>query len=196
MADTPWTYETLGRADNATLEEIMRTAQPPDLDQLDGKIYAGWLHGWRGKVSGIFYGRKFKKAFLRRYDVLHGYNERGHDDGEGPGGEWRVRMRDGRPIQLGYYRCAYVEDEPYQKLFRNYEHAAYLNYNLPHMNKGFSNTLSRVIRDFMVLPNEGDHSLMLVKAYFQFFPWLTIWHSYFLLGHPEDITFPPESPPW
>ncbi len=45
----------------------------------------------------------------------------------------------------------------------------------------------RSIRDYVGLPNEGDHSLLLGKAYLQFAPQLHIFASYFILGHPQTL---------
>ena len=39
-----WTYETLAQADRATLENILRTGTPPDIEQLNGYIYCGCNH--------------------------------------------------------------------------------------------------------------------------------------------------------
>lgn len=192
MAGKVWTYETLGQQNNDTFEQIVRTSERPDLDVLNGKIYAGWLHGFRGKLSGIFVGTKFKKGFALKDGKVTGYNENVDDDGKGPVGEWPTELTDGQPTHRGFFRCAYVEDEPYQKMFKNYRHCTYFNYDIPEVNRGVTNTLSRVIRDFAVLPNPGDHSLMLVKAYFKPFKGFYFWHSFFLLGHPEEIKYPPQ----
>ena len=56
MADQIWTYETLAKADNQTLERIVRASKRPDLDRLEGRIYAGWIHGLRGRLTSIFVG--------------------------------------------------------------------------------------------------------------------------------------------
>jgi hypothetical protein len=49
----------------------------------------------------------------------------------------------------------------------------------------------RLIRDFVVLPNHDDHSLMLGKAFLQLWGNKRIACCYFLLGHPEEIQFMP-----
>lgn len=198
MANQIWTYETLAKADNRTLEHLVRKSPRPDLDRLNGRIYAGWLHGFRGKLSALFVGGKFKKGFALRNGRVFGYNENVVDDKKGPLGEWVTDLKDdGTPTHRGFFRCGYIEDEPFQKLYRNYEHTTFFNYNDAEINRGFTNTMSRVIRDFAVLPNgEDDYSIMLVKAYFQIFRIKSFsfhfWHSYFLLGHPEDIVHPPQ----
>jgi hypothetical protein len=46
-----------------------------------------------------------------------------------------------------------------------------------------------VIRDFVVLPNPGDHGLLLGKAYLKL--GLSVFYSYFLLGHRQKIAFEP-----
>jgi hypothetical protein len=45
----------------------------------------------------------------------------------------------------------------------------------------------RSIRDYVGLPNTGDHSLLLGKAYLRLAPWLNIFASYFVLGHPKPL---------
>ena len=83
-----------------------------------------------------------------------------------------------------------MADEPPEKLYRPYRHAGHFNYNVP-LNK-WRNLPFRVIRDFVVLPNPGDHGLMLCKAYLQFgFKWANVFYCYFLLGHREEIEFEP-----
>ena len=156
---------------------------------MNGYIYCGWIHTWVGKLSG----EKFKKAFYKKGDRnlgYLGYNENVEQDHKGFRGEWKVRMKNGRPRQLGYYRASLVKDEPYQKLFKPYMHTALVDYNISE-NTGFINRMSKMIRDFIVTPNEGDHSLLLSKAFFQFAPWLTIWHSFFILGKRQEIEFKP-----
>jgi hypothetical protein len=182
----PWTFETLAQADRPTLEQVLRTGTAPDLEQLNGYIYCGWNHEWVSVISG----RKFKKGFRKKDGRNFGYNEIVLQDNQGYGGEWEVKMRDGRPIQLGYFRVSPVADEPRQRLYEPYQHLASFNYAVPD-NTG-KNLIFRMIRDVVVLPNPGDHSLMLCKAYFQIgFSWLNIFYCYFLLGHREEIEFEP-----
>jgi len=45
----------------------------------------------------------------------------------------------------------------------------------------------RSIRDYIGLPNAGDHSLLLGKAYLQVTPRLALFASYFVLGHPQTV---------
>ncbi len=180
-----WTYETLAQANRSTLEQILLTGKPPDVEQMNGYIYCGWNHEWVGTLSG----RKFKKGFYQKDDKVYGYNELVVQDGKGYRGEWQSRMKNNRPIQVGYFRTSLVQDEPPQKLSQPYQHLAHYNYNIP-MNKGF-NFIFRVIRDFVVLPNEGDHSLVLCKAYLQFLPRLNVFYCYFLLGHRQPIEYKP-----
>lgn len=186
-AAKPWTFATLAAASRRELEQVLLTGTPPDYDQLEGHTYCGWNHEWTSIVTG----RKFKKGFRRRDGQALGYNELIHQDGEGPRGEWRVKLRDGRPRQLGYFRCSRVADEPPGPLYRPYEHAWQFDYNLA-LNSGIHLPF-RVIRDLVVLPNPGDHGLMLGKAYLRLgFRWLNIFYCYFLLGHRQAI----EHKPW
>jgi hypothetical protein len=185
MANDPWTYETLAQADRATLENVLLTGTPPDPEQLNGYIYCGWNHEWIGKLSG----EKFKKGFHKRNGKNYGYNEMCYQDGDKFRGAWKVRMINGRPIQLGYFRVGLVKDEPPQPLYRPYQHLGHFNYNVD-IDQGL-NLPFRLIRDFVVLPNPGDHTLMLCKAYIQVFPWLNFFYCYFLLGHRQPIEYEP-----
>lgn len=183
---TSWTFDSLARADRKALEEVLLTGAAPDLEELNGWIYCGWNHEWVGRLSG----EKFKKGFRKKDGRNMGYNELVRQDGQGHDGEWKVRMKDGRPRQLGYFRVALVEDEPAEPLNRPYRHTGHFNYDVP-INTGL-NLPFRVIRDYVVLPNPGDHSLMLCKAFFQFgFEWANIFYCYFLLGHRQEIRFEP-----
>jgi hypothetical protein len=180
-----WTFETLAAADRKKLEEVLLGSQPPDFDQLEGYIYCGWNHEWVGRLSG----EKFKKGFRRREGRPFGYNEIVRQDREGYRGDWEVKLEDGRPIQVGYFRVGLIRDEPPQRLYRPYQHAGHFNYNVD-LNR-WRNFPFRVIRDMVVLPNPGDHSLMLCKAYFQV-GFLHVFYCYFLLGHRQEI----EHEPW
>jgi hypothetical protein len=185
MMGTPWTYETLAQADRATLENVLINGTPPNMEELVGQIYCGWNHEWVGTLSG----RKFKKGFYKKDGQVYGYNELVAQDGQGYRGEWQVRMKNARPIQLGYFRTSLVKNEPRERLNQPYQHLGLFDYNLP-MNGGI-NLFFRVIRDFVVLPNKDDHSLILCKAYLQFLPRLNVFYCYFLLGHGEAIKFEP-----
>lgn len=182
-----WTFEALAAADRATLERALVAGTAPDFDQLDGYAYRGWNHEWIATISG----RKFKKAFHERDGLDLGYNELVRQDGRGYEGDWEVKTSDGRAIRLGYYRVARVSDEPSGGPRDRYRHLALLDYNLA-LNGGSRSPL-RVIRDFVALPNPGDHGLLLGKAYLQLgLRRLSLFYSYFILGHRE----PSERPPW
>jgi hypothetical protein len=180
-----WTFETLAAADRGQLEEVMLGGQPPDFDQLEGYIYCGWNHEWVGRLSG----EKFKKGFRRKGERTLGYNEICRQDDQGYRGDWNVKLKDGRPIQVGYFRVGLISDEPPQRLYRPYRHAGHFNYNVD-LNT-WRNVPFRVIRDMVVLANPGDHSLMLSKAYFQV-AFVHLFYCYFLLGHRQEI----EHEPW
>jgi hypothetical protein len=82
-----------------------------------------------------------------------------------------------------------IENEPQQRLYEPYRHAGHFNYNVD-LNT-WRNFPFRVIRDMVVLPNPGDHELLLCKAYFQL-AFLHVFYCYFLLGHRKPI----EHEPW
>jgi hypothetical protein len=163
----PWTFETLAASVRRTLEEEMSSGQAPDFEQLEGYSYRGWNHERIARLTG----EKFKKVFRRIDGRPFGYNEVVRQDHQGYRGEWELKLRDGRPIRLGYYRVSRADN------------AALLDYNVD-LNTG-RNLPLRVIRDFVVLPNAGDHGLVLGKAYLQL--GLRIFYSYFVLGYREPI---------
>jgi hypothetical protein len=183
-----WTYETLAAANRKKLEEVLLNSPPPDFDQLEGYIYCGWNHEWVGRLSG----EKFKKGFRRREGKPFGYNEIVRQDRQGYRGEWEVKLEQGRPVQVGYFRVGLIKDEPPQRLYEPYRHAGHFNYDVDlNTRRRFPlNFPFRVIRDMVVLPNPGDHSLMLCKAYFQL-AFLHLFYCYFLLGHRKPIEFEP-----
>ena len=180
-----WTYETLARCTKAELENILLTGTPPDVEKLNGYIYCGWNHEWIGRLSGI----KFMKGFYKKDGKNYGFNETVVQDHQGFLGQWEVSLHKVRPNQLGYFRVSYVKDEPPHKLYQPYMHLAHFNYKIP-FHKWYLSFFS-VIRDFVVLPNEGDHSLMLCKAYLYFTNDFSLFYCYFLLGHPQKIQYLP-----
>jgi len=180
-----WTFESLAAAGRPKLEEVLLGGSAPEFEQLDGHIYCGWNHEWVSKISG----EKFKKGFRRRGGRRLGYNEIVRQDRQGYRGEWEVKLKRGRPVQIGYYRVGLVRDEPPQRLYRPYGHAGLLNDNVD-LNT-WRNLPLRVIRDIVVLPNPDDHGLVLGKAYLQV-RFVHLFYSYFVLGHRQPI----EHEPW
>jgi len=173
---TPWTFETLAAADRRRLGEVLLGGTAPDFAQLEGHSYCGWNHEWISRLSG----EKFKKVFRRRDGRPFGHNEIVRQDRQGFRGEWELKLEDGLPIQVGHFRVANIGDEPPRRLYRPYRHAGLFDYNVG-VNT-WRNLPLRVIRDIVVLPNPGDHSLVLGKAYLQFGP-VHVFYSYFVLGH-------------
>jgi hypothetical protein len=187
-AQDVWTYETLAQADRKTLERLLRTGHAPDPAELEGYIYCGWNHEW---LAGRLSGEKFKKGFRKNGGKPFGFNEMVRQDGRGFRGRWTVEMHEGRPRQLGFFRVGYVKDEPPTPLNRRYPNTGHLNYEVP-QNTGL-NWPFRVIRDYAVLVNPGDPTLILCKAYFQLLtPKLKLFYCYFLLGHRVPIEFEPD----
>jgi hypothetical protein len=181
-----WTYETLAQADRATLENILRTGKPPDLDKLNGYIYCGWNHELLGRIIS---GEKFKKGFWPKDAMNCGYNETVIQDHQKYLGQWEVGLHKVRPNQLGYFKVSHVSDEPVDKLNAPYRHLVTFNYDVPY-HKWYLRFFA-IIRDFVVLPNEGDHSLMLCKAYLHLGTNFNIFYCYFLLGHRQEIRYLP-----
>lgn len=184
MPANPWTYESLAAVNGDALEKILLDSPAPDLEQLNGWIYCGWNHEW---VASALSGEKFKKAFWKRNGKNFGFNHMVVQDHLGYRGKWQDQLRNGKPIQLGFFRCSMTRTEPPYELYQPYLHTAHFNYDLADLNTGF-NVMFRPVRDFVVLPNPGDHSLMLCKAYFHLAQHIDPFYCYFLLGHREQIT--------
>ena len=159
-----WTYEMLARADRKTLENVLLAAQAPDPAQLNGCVYDGYNHDWLGQLPG----EKFRKAFYLKDHLLYGFNQVVIQDGQHYTGAWRTKMKEDKPITPGFYRVTSVKDEPPQKHFAPYSHLAYFNYGID-LNPRWNITM-RSIRDYVGLPNTGDHSLLLGKAYLRLAP--------------------------
>lgn len=78
-------------------------------------IYCGWNHKLVGRLSG----EKFKKGFRRSDGKAFGYNEICRQDRQGYRGEWEVKLKKGRPIQVGYFRVGTIAEESRQhKIYR------------------------------------------------------------------------------
>jgi len=183
-----WTVERLMQADRKTLEDVLLTGPSPDWEKASGYIYNGMNHE---PVTKVISGEKFKKGFLKKADgKVHGYNELVEQDRRGVQGEWKTRLRNGRPTHVGFFRSSLVKDERPQKLFRPYLHLGYLDYAVPENKWTWTSFLSTV-KDFAVLPNPGDHELILCKAYLQPFRGLNIFYCYFTLNNPEPIKYKP-----
>jgi hypothetical protein len=180
-----WTFETLARADKVTLEKIMREGSAPEIEKLNGFIYCGWNCNVIGKLTG----EKFKKGFCQKDGVNYGFNETVVQDKTGYSGCWKMKASRTRPFQMGYFRVSHVKEESIQRSYHFYHHLVLFNYKLPVNKRHMS--FFKVIRDFIVMPNERDYSLLLGKAYLQLWGKARIACCYFLLGYPEKIQFVP-----
>ena len=116
---------------------------------LDGRSYRGYNHG---PVMRLL-TEKFVKTFRREPSGDWGHNLVVKQDKQGAGGAWELKLRDGRPIEQGHYK-ALLEG---RALHLDYDVARNTGSNLP----------LRVIQDYVVLPNPGDHDLMLGRANFK-----------------------------
>ena len=179
-----WTFEKLAAANKPSLEKLMRESGSPDIDKLAGLVYCGWNHDAIGKLTG----EKFKKGFYKKGSICYGYNETVAQDKRGYTGSWDRLPGASRPFHMGYFRVAYTSGENINASGQ-YHQSILFNYNIPD-NKWYM-SFFRLIRDFVVLPNHDDHSLMLGKAFLQLWGNKRIACCYFLLGHPEEIQFMP-----
>ncbi len=171
-----WTFKKLAAANKPTLEKLMCESSSPNIEKLNGLVYCGWNHDAIGKLTG----KKFKKGFCRKEGVCYGYNETVAQDENGYYGEWKMKGRHTKPFHMGYFRVSYAKDEESEY----YSQSVLFNYNVP--DNKWHLSFFRLIRDFIVLPNPGDHSLMLGKAYLQLWSNTRIACCYFILGYPEN----------
>jgi hypothetical protein len=143
-----WTWDRLATADHTALEEVMRTGATPDIGQLLGHTYRGLNIGLLPRLTG----EKFKKLFYEEGGSPFGHNLVVRQDGQRPGGEWELKTKSGEPVQIGWYGV-----RPEGRVVR-------LDYNVK-QNSGLNLPL-RGIQDLVVLPNPGDHTLVLGRAHF------------------------------
>ena len=176
-----WTFELLAQADRKTLEDVLLAAHAPDPAQLISRVYDGYNHDWLGQLPG----EKFRKAFYQQEHTLYGFNQVVLQDRQHYHGAWQTRMKEGKPAVLGFFRVTLVQEEPLGRLSAPYRHLAYFNYDI-NLNPRW-NVPMRSIRDFVGLPNAGDHTLLLGKAYVRLLPGLFVFASYFVLGHPQTV---------
>ena len=78
---------------------------------------------------------------------------------------------------------------PAMGINKPYRHLASFSYDVP-FHKWYL-IFFATIRDFVVLPNPGDNSLMLCKAYIRFTDNVSVFYCYFLLGHRQEIRYLP-----
>ena len=116
---------------------------------LDGRSYRGWNRGPLMRVVT----EKFVKTFRREAAGDWGNNLVVRQDKRGHEGRWELKLEDGRPVPQGHYRVLAEGD------------ALHLDYDVAR-NTGSDFPL-RVIQDYVVLVNAGDHDLMLGKAHFK-----------------------------
>ncbi len=176
MKDRSWTFETLAQADSTTLERVLLESTAPDPQQLTGSIYDGFNHDWLGQLSGT----KFRKAFLIKEGEYYGLNQFVQQDNKDVSGQWLTRVEDGRPVEKAFFRILPASEGISSGQVGRYSHLLCFDYNVD-LNPS-TERLMRSIRDYVGLPNAGDHGLLLGKAYLQIAPFLRIFASYFILG--------------
>jgi hypothetical protein len=174
---TAWTFESLAAAGRDRLEQTLRTSAAPDYGGLEGHLYRGFNLGFVGRLAGP----KFKKGFARRGARPLGYNELCLQDRKGPRGVWEAKPGRGH---VGYFHVAGPAGEPRRSPYGRYPGAGLFDYGLD-LNSGLQLPF-RLIRDVVVLPNEGDHDLVLGKAYLDV-GLGRIFCCYFVLGHRERL---------
>jgi hypothetical protein len=172
-----WTFETLAKADRATLDQVLLSSNTPDPKQMVGYVYDGYNHDWLGQLAG----KKFRKTFLLQDNQPYGLNQIVEQDGNDFTGEWRIRHKNGRPVELGFFKVLPASESAWNRQVARYKHLICFDYNIALNPK--TNLLMRSIHDYVGLPNVGDYGIVLGKAYLQITPSHSIFASYFILGH-------------
>lgn len=187
MAKPMWSFEMLAQANRATLEQVLVASKAPDLYELDSHVYNGY------NCQPARYIRlpaiKFRKAFLQKNGSHFGLNQWVEQDNNDFTGEWRVQMQGDKPVERGFFRVAPVTLS--DRRFDPYRHLIGLDYNVG-LNPKW-NLIIRAIYDFVGLPNEGDYSVLLGKAYLRILPSLSVFACYFVLGHREPYHSSPRN---
>ena len=178
MANQAWTFETLVQASRPTLEQVLVASQAPDFAQLDGYVYDGF------NCQAARYIRlpatKFRKAFFQRAGMPYGLNQIVHPDDKNPSGEWNVQMKNGRPVETGFFKVAPVAETSAAQRFARYRSLISLDYNVDPNPRW--HLVMRAIYDIVGLPNAGDYNVLLGKAYLRLLPGQYVFASYFVLG--------------
>ncbi len=174
-----WTFETLAQASAETLEQILVASKPPDFDALDGYAYDGFNCASSRYVP--LPARKFRKVFFTKAGIPYGLNQFVRPDDADFAGEWHVQMRDDKPVEGAFFQVGSASATDSADRFTRYRHLVGLNYNVAPNPRW--NVVMRSIYDLIGLPNEDDYSLILGKAYLRTLANLSIFATYFVLGH-------------
>ncbi len=177
MKNRVWTFETLAQANRATLEQVLLNSKAADPAQLVGSVYDGYNHDWLGQLPG----KKFQKTFRVQDTQFYGWNRLVQQDQMGFTGEWRTRVENAKPVEMGFFRILPAAKIAANGQVERYKHLTCFDYSIALNPK--RSRLVRAIRDYVGAPNEGDCDLLLGKAYLRVTPFLYIFASYFILGH-------------
>ncbi|RMF18966.1 MAG: hypothetical protein D6761_01315 [Candidatus Dadabacteria bacterium] len=143
-------WESLIRASNRELEQVLRDGMRPDPGALVGREYDGYNRPWFTRLIGI---QKFVKGFDRdEHGAAYGYNRSDRHPRSGPDRAW-----DPKPRRFGFYDLIPASEHP---RCRRYTNAIVLDYGTGR-NPWYDP--SARIRDYLVCV-EG-HDLLLGKAY-------------------------------
>ncbi|MBI3553862.1 MAG: hypothetical protein HY077_15310 [Elusimicrobia bacterium] len=149
-------YKALARLSNNELEKIFRASKGPTPESLAGWEWRGYNTPWFCSVIGI---RQFIKGFFR--------NERGGIEGynippkqTGLDGEWVQKPSPEAPKRFGFYVVGPVRADSVDNL---YPDALLLDYGASPRNASWR--VERLLRDYVVQPDEKNQDIMLGKAY-------------------------------
>lgn len=162
-------FEDLTKKSNAELEALLRAGQPPSPESLAGYEWRGWNRPFFTKLLGI---QKFIKGFFQGPAGVEGYNIPVRQNGFK--GAWTHLPSAQAPKRFGFYLVSPVLEDSADNL---YPGKVFLDYGASSRNAWFRP--ERVIRDYLVLPVEGNPDLLLGKAYLALGPW--VFSNFFIL---------------
>lgn len=150
-------FRDLAQSTVSQLERRLREANGPTLDSLVGFEWRGYNTGWQPRLLGI---QKFVKGFFVAGGGVEGYNipvaQNGMD------GLWLHQPTPEHPKRYAFYRVTSVD--PAASPESLYPAAILLDYGASKRNAG-SPYLARLLRDYLVQPDPGNHDLLLGKAF-------------------------------
>ena len=169
-------YNALCLANNAMLEQVMRTGIQPDPANLAGWEFRGYNTLDLTTLAGI---RKFKKGFYQEdpaQDIKQGCS--GYNVQIIPtalGDDWFDKIRNGQSVKHGWYNCYPVR---LTEVDCKYPNALLINYDC---DKNPTLDPSRKLRDYLVQVYADNKDLYLGKAYVALFGPIRLFVSYFVL---------------
>jgi hypothetical protein len=172
-------FKALAGLSQSELEKILRGSQAPALDSLHGWEWRGWNTPWYCSAVGI---RQFIKGFFKSDVMVEGYNIPPKQTGLD--GEWIQKPSPEAPKRFGFYTVAPVRADSADNF---YPGALLLDYGASPRNAAWQP--ERVLRDYLVQPDEKNPDILLGKAYLALGPRVPV--SYFIIERLRRVDWKP-----